>query len=64
MASKRSGLAALVAGAALCAAAALALPARAADAPALAVPLATQDKPMTVVLDARKAPLGLAYAHM
>src|SRR5579872_6319401 len=26
--------------------------------------LATQDNPMTVVLDARKAPVGLAYSHM
>jgi predicted metalloprotease with PDZ domain len=64
MASKRSALAALIAGAAICAAAALALPVRAESTPPLAVPLATQENPMTVVLDARKAPLGLAYAHM
>jgi predicted metalloprotease with PDZ domain len=30
----------------------------------LATPLATQNDPMTVVLDARKAPVGLAYTHM
>jgi len=43
-----------------------ALPARAqsSTAPALDAPLATQTDPMTVVLDARKAPLGLAYTHM
>jgi predicted metalloprotease with PDZ domain len=32
--------------------------------PPLDTPLATQSDPMTVVLDARKAPLGLAYTHM
>jgi predicted metalloprotease with PDZ domain len=30
----------------------------------LDTPLATASNPMTIVLDARKAPLGLAYAHM
>ncbi len=30
----------------------------------LDAPLATASNPMTIVLDARKAPLGLAYAHM
>jgi predicted metalloprotease with PDZ domain len=39
-------------------------PSRAQEAPHLDQPLATQGNPMTVVLDARKAPLGLAYTHM
>lgn len=30
----------------------------------LAVSLATQSNPMTIVLDARKAPIGIAYSHM
>jgi predicted metalloprotease with PDZ domain len=38
--------------------------ARAQTAPQLDAPLATQANPMTVVLDARKAPIGLAYSHM
>jgi predicted metalloprotease with PDZ domain len=38
--------------------------ARAQSAPQLDAPLATQANPMTVVLDARKAPIGLAYSHM
>jgi predicted metalloprotease with PDZ domain len=33
-------------------------------APQFDQPLATQSNPMTVVLDARKAPIGLAYSHM
>ncbi|MHB8462940.1 MAG: hypothetical protein ACYDA1_09855, partial [Vulcanimicrobiaceae bacterium] len=32
--------------------------------PTLAASLATQSNPMTIVFDARKAPLGLAYTHM
>ncbi|HEV3154062.1 MAG TPA: hypothetical protein VGZ02_09695 [Candidatus Baltobacteraceae bacterium] len=31
---------------------------------ALDTPLATQSDPMTVVFDARKAPIGIAYSHM
>jgi predicted metalloprotease with PDZ domain len=30
----------------------------------LAVSLATQSNPMTILLDARKAPIGIAYTHM
>jgi predicted metalloprotease with PDZ domain len=40
------------------------LPVRAQPAMQLDQPLATQSNPMTVVLDARKASLGLAYTHM
>jgi predicted metalloprotease with PDZ domain len=39
-------------------------PAAAQTAPQLDAPLATQANPMTVVLDARKAPIGLAYTSM
>jgi predicted metalloprotease with PDZ domain len=35
-----------------------------AQATSLDQPLATQANPMTIVLDARKAPIGIAYAHM
>jgi predicted metalloprotease with PDZ domain len=38
--------------------------ARAQDAPRLDRSLATQSNPMTIVFDARKAPLGIAYSHM
>lgn len=48
-----------VAAFALCAA-----PALAQTAPQLDAPLATQSNPMTIVLDATKAPLGLASTHM
>jgi predicted metalloprotease with PDZ domain len=41
-----------------------ALPAYADDSPQLDQPLATQSNPMTVVVDARKAALGLAVTHM
>ncbi|MBV8490549.1 MAG: M61 family peptidase [Candidatus Eremiobacteraeota bacterium] len=41
-----------------------ALAVRAQGTPQLDAPLATQSNPMTVVLDARKAPLGIAYTHM
>src|ERR1700690_1147514 len=41
-----------------------AMPSLAQQAPQLAKPLATQAQPMTVVLDARKAPIGLATTHM
>ncbi len=37
---------------------------RASAAPGLAVSLATQSDPMTVVLDERTAPRGIAYTHM
>ena len=43
---------------------ATALPALAQNAGPLDTPLATRSNPMTVVLDARKAPIGLAYTHM
>jgi len=43
---------------------AAAAPAFAQQAPQLDAPLATQAAPMTVVLDARKAPIGLASTHM
>jgi len=39
-------------------------PAGARSAPQLDAPLATQNNPMTIVLDASKAPIGLAYSHM
>jgi predicted metalloprotease with PDZ domain len=39
-------------------------PAGAQDSPQLDQPLATKSNPMTVVLDARHAPIGLAYTHM
>ncbi len=38
--------------------------AHAQDATQLDTSLATQSNPMTIVLDAQKAPIGLAYAHM
>jgi predicted metalloprotease with PDZ domain len=45
-------------------AALFAAPVLAQQPPPLDAPLATQSTPMTVVLDARKAPLGLASTHM
>jgi predicted metalloprotease with PDZ domain len=35
-----------------------------AQAPQLDTPLATESNPMTIQLDARKAPIGIAYTHM
>ena len=49
---------------ATCVSLACAAAAGAQDTGGLAAPLATQSNPMTVVLDARKAPIGLAYSHM
>jgi len=52
--------------AALAAAAFAVLPATitSAQGASLDQPLATQDNPMTIVFDARKAPIGLGYTHM
>ena len=50
--------------AALCVSLACAGSVRAQGTPHFDTPLATQSNPMTVVLDATKAPIGLAYAHM
>lgn len=54
----------LVAGIASLAVWLTALPALAGESPQLDRPLATQSNPMTVVVDARKAPLGLALIHL
>ena len=54
----------IVAGIASLAVSLAAVPARAQQALQLDQPLATQSDPMTIVVDARKAAIGLAYAHM
>jgi predicted metalloprotease with PDZ domain len=61
--AKKNRVALLGAIVALCLSTGVALRAGAEE-PVLDAPLATQSNPMTVLLDARKAPIGLAYAHL